>query len=163
MAVQPLWLLKFIVYGTACSTTDWYPCRQTGGGATARAADLTSAAHEALRGNPEAPRPTEDLVLRPITGPRALGGGRRRAVELLLLLAVTDFPGASYFGTALGYLWSLARPLTPGVLLAVFTQVFRLGSQVLNYPVLLLFNIVLFGFFQEATLTAVNSLASQEP
>ncbi len=38
-----------------------------------------------------------------------------------------------------------------GVLLAVFTQVFRLGDDVPNYPVLLLFNIVLFGFFQEAT------------
>ena len=40
-----------------------------------------------------------------------------------------------------------------GVLLFVFTQIFRLGSQVArHYPVLLLFNIVLFGFFQEATI-----------
>ncbi len=43
-----------------------------------------------------------------------------------------------------------------GVLLTVFTQVFRLGSQVPHYPVLLLFNIVLFGFFTEATSTAVT-------
>jgi ABC-2 type transport system permease protein len=49
-----------------------------------------------------------------------------------------------------------------GVLLAVFTQVFRIGSQVPNYPVLLLFNIVLFGFFSEATITAVNSIVGQE-
>ena len=49
-----------------------------------------------------------------------------------------------------------------GVLLAVFTQVFRIGSGVPNYPVLLLFNIVLFGFFQEATTTAVTSIVSQE-
>jgi ABC-2 type transport system permease protein len=49
-----------------------------------------------------------------------------------------------------------------GVLLAVFTQVFRIGSEVPNYPVLLLFNIVLFGFFQEATTTAVNSIVGQE-
>ncbi len=69
----------------------------------------------------------------------------------------------SYFGTALGYVWSLARPLILfGVLLAVFTQIFRIGSQVPNYPVLLLFNIVLFGFFQEATLASVGSLVSQE-
>ena len=73
-----------------------------------------------------------------------------------------DFKKA-YFGTALGYLWSLARPLMLfGVLLAVFTQVFRIGSEVPNYPVLLLFNIVLFGFFQEATITAVTSIVSQE-
>jgi ABC-2 type transport system permease protein len=59
--------------------------------------------------------------------------------------------------------WSLARPLMLfGVLLAVFTQIFRIGSLVPNYEVLLLFNVVLFGFFQEATLTAVNSIASQE-
>lgn len=100
--------------------------------------------------------------LRPITGPSALGGGWRRSWELLTILAVTDFKKA-YFGTALGYVWSLARPLMLfGVLLAVFTQVFRIGSEVPNYPVLLLFNIVLFGFFQEATTTAVQSLVGQE-
>jgi ABC-2 type transport system permease protein len=104
----------------------------------------------------------DEPVLRPIPGPSALGGGARRSRELLMLLAVTDFKKA-YFGTALGYLWSLARPLMLfGVLLAVFTQIFRIGSQVPNYPVLLLFNLVLFGLFQEATITAVQSLVSQE-
>jgi ABC-2 type transport system permease protein len=103
------------------------------------------------------------LELREIPGPGALGGGRRRALELLYLIAVTDFK-RTYFGTIFGYLWSLARPLMLfGVLLAVFTQVFRIGSDVPNYPVLLLFNIVLFGFFQEATGVAVSSLVAQEP
>ena len=102
-------------------------------------------------------------ALRDIPGPRALGGGRRRAAELLYLLAVTDFK-RTYFGTVFGYAWSLARPLMLfGVLLAVFTQVFRIGSDVPHYPVLLLFNIVLFGFFQEATGVAVTSLVAQEP
>jgi len=100
--------------------------------------------------------------LREVRGPTALGGGWRRSLDLLLLIAVTDFK-KTYFGTALGYLWSLARPLMLfAVLLAVFTQVFRLGSDVPNYPVLLLFNIVLFGFFQEATVTAVGSIVGQE-
>jgi len=100
--------------------------------------------------------------LRDVRGPSALGGGWRRSFELLALIAVTDFK-KTYFGTALGYLWSLARPLMLfGVLLAVFTQVFRIGDQVPNYPVLLLFNIVLFSFFQEATLTAVHSVVGQE-
>ena len=42
-----------------------------------------------------------------------------------------------YFGTVLGYLWSLIRPLMLfGVLLFVFTQVFQVGSeQVEHYPV----------------------------
>ena len=102
------------------------------------------------------------LELREVRGPSALGGGSKRSLELLYLIAVTEFK-QTYFGTVLGYLWSLARPLLLfGVLLAVFTQVFRIGSQVPNYAVLLLFNIVLFGFFQEATLQAVKSIATQE-
>jgi ABC-2 type transport system permease protein len=100
--------------------------------------------------------------LRDVPGPSALGGGWRRSAELLYLIAVNDFK-KTYFGTMLGYLWSLARPLMLfGVLLAVFTQVFRVGSNVPHYPVLLLFNIVLFGFFQEATVMAVTSIVSQE-
>ena len=107
-------------------------------------------------------QPAVEPELRDVRGPSALGGGWRRSFELLYLIAVTEFK-KTYFGTVLGYLWSLARPLLLfGVLLAVFTQVFRIGSEVPNYPVLLLFNIVLFGFFQEATLTAVHSIVSQE-
>ena len=100
--------------------------------------------------------------LREVSGPSALGGGWRRSYDLLSLIAVSDFKKV-YFGTVLGYFWSLVRPLLLfGVLLAVFTQIFRIGSQVPNYPVLLLFNIVLFGFFQEATTGAVVSIVSQE-
>src|ERR687885_535332 len=103
-----------------------------------------------------------DLELRDVPGPSALGGGWRRTFDLLYLIAVNEFK-KTYFGTVLGYLWSLARPLMLfGVLLAVFTQVFRLGSRVPHYPVLLLLNIVLFSFFQEATTTAVSSIVSQE-
>jgi ABC-2 type transport system permease protein len=102
------------------------------------------------------------LELRDVRGPGALGGGWRRALDLLYLISITEFR-RTYFGTVLGYLWSLARPLMLfGVLLVVFTQVFRVGSQVPHYPVLLLFNVVLFGFFQEATATAVTSIVNQE-
>jgi ABC-2 type transport system permease protein len=100
--------------------------------------------------------------LREVPGPSALGGGWRRSLELLYLIALTDFK-RTYFGTVFGYLWSIARPLMLfGVLLTVFTQVFRLGSAVPHYPVLLLFGIVLFGFFQEATGLAVTSIVAQE-
>jgi ABC-2 type transport system permease protein len=102
------------------------------------------------------------VELREVRGPSAFGGGGRRALDLLYQIAATEFK-KTYFGTVLGYLWSLARPLMLfGVLLAVFTQVFRIGSEVPNYPVLLLFNIVLFGFFQEATTIAVTSIVNQE-
>jgi ABC-2 type transport system permease protein len=100
--------------------------------------------------------------LQRVRGPSAIGGGWRRFFDLLLLIAVTDFK-KTYFGTVLGYLWSLARPLILfAVLLAVFTQIFRLGSSVEHYPVLLLLNIVMFGFFQEATSAAVTSVVARE-
>jgi ABC-2 type transport system permease protein len=103
-----------------------------------------------------------DLELRDVRGPSALGGGWRRSLELLFLMAAMEFK-RTYFGTVLGYLWSLCRPLMLfGVLLAVFTHVLRLSSGIPHYPVLLLLNIVLFGFFQEATSTAVGSVVSQE-
>jgi ABC-2 type transport system permease protein len=102
------------------------------------------------------------LELRDVRGPSALGGGWRRALDLLYLISISEFK-RTYFGTVLGYLWSLARPLMLfGVLLAVFTQVFRVGSQVPHYPELLLLNVVLYGFFQEATGTAVGSIVGQE-
>jgi ABC-2 type transport system permease protein len=102
------------------------------------------------------------LELREVRGPSALGGAPRRFFDLLWLISVTDFKKA-YFGTVLGYVWSLVRPLTTfAVLFVVFTKIFRLGSNVPNYPVLLLFNIVVFGFFQEATGAAVGSVLGQE-
>jgi ABC-2 type transport system permease protein len=98
--------------------------------------------------------------LREVGGPSALGGGRSRFFELLWLMSVTEFK-KTFFGTALGYLWSLVRPLMLfAVLLLVFTQVFKIDIP--HYPVLLLFNIVLFGFFQEATGGAVSSVLAQE-
>ncbi len=102
------------------------------------------------------------LELREVRGPSALGGGWRRSLELLYLMALMEFR-RTYFGTALGYLWSLCRPLMLfAVLLAVFTRVLRLSAGIPHYPVLLLLNIVLFGFFQEATSTAVGSVVGQE-
>ena len=103
-----------------------------------------------------------ELELRDVRGPSALGGGRRRALDLLLLISVSEFRRA-YLGTALGYLWSLGRPLLLfGVLLTVFTQAFNLGDRVRDYPVLLLLGIVLFSFFQEATTQAVPSIVGHE-
>jgi len=100
--------------------------------------------------------------LREVRGPSALGGGWRRFGGLLWLMSVTEFR-RTYFGTVLGYLWSLVRPLLLfGVLLFVFTKIFRAGSGVPNYPVMLLLGIVLFSFFQEATTAAVTSVVAQE-
>jgi ABC-2 type transport system permease protein len=104
-----------------------------------------------------------DMPLQRVGGPSALGGGPRRFFDLLWLMSITEFKRV-YFGTVLGYLWSLIRPLMLfGVLLFVFTKVFRVGSEkVEHYAVMLLLGIVLFTFFQEATSTAVTSVVAQE-
>jgi ABC-2 type transport system permease protein len=104
-----------------------------------------------------------EMPLQEVGGPSALGGGPRRFFDLLWLMSVTEFKRV-YFGTVLGYLWSLIRPLLLfGVLLFVFTKVFRVGSKTVeHYAVMLLLGIVLFTFFQEATSNAVTSVVAQE-
>src|SRR5882757_10019499 len=105
------------------------------------------------------PSPPPSPPLRTVDGPSALGGGRRRFFDLLWLMSITEFKRV-YFGTVLGYLWSLIRPLLLfGVLLFVFTKVFRVGSsKVEHYPVMLLLGIVLYTFFSEGTSNAVTSV-----
>jgi ABC-2 type transport system permease protein len=110
--------------------------------------------------NPRAP--TVEPELQPVPGPSAVAGGARRFFNLLWVMAVTEFK-LTFHGTSLGYLWSLARPLLMfGVLLAVFTQVFRFGDDVKDYPALLLLNIMLFSLFSEATQRAVTSVMYRE-
>jgi ABC-2 type transport system permease protein len=97
-----------------------------------------------------------------IGGPSAAGGGRRRFFDLLWLSSVTEFK-LGYHGTVLGFLWSFARPLMLfAVLLVVFTQVFKLGSEVENYAPMLLLNILLFQFFAQATEQSTTSVVRSE-
>ena len=99
---------------------------------------------------------------RPLTGPTALGGDARRFWRLTWTLAVTNFK-LRFYGSALGYLWQLMRPLLLfGVLYVVFTQFVRLGDDIEFYPVVLLTGIVLFTFVSEATSTGVGSLVQSE-
>lgn len=105
---------------------------------------------------------TAQVSLRTVPGPSALGGGWRRFWDLTWLIAVNKFK-VTYLGTVLGYLWSLVRPLLLfSVLLFVFTQIFKLGGQVDHYPLILLFGIMLFSFFQEATSQALTSVVQEE-
>jgi ABC-2 type transport system permease protein len=108
----------------------------------------------------------EPLAARPpgrrITGPTALGSDPRRLWNLTRALAVTDFK-LRFFGSALGYLWQLVRPLLLfGVLYVVFTEVVRLGGDVELYPIALLLGVVLYSFVNEATSGALTSLVDRE-
>ena len=101
--------------------------------------------------------------MRTVTGPSALGGGWRRFLHLTWLIAFTDFKLA-FYGSALGYLWSLVRPLLFfGVLYLVFAVILsKFANGVVDFPVLLLMNVVLISFFQEATGAAVPSVVVRE-
>jgi ABC-2 type transport system permease protein len=99
---------------------------------------------------------------RPIRGPSAVGGDLRRLVHLTFTLAVMEFK-LRFFGSVLGYLWQLMRPLLLfGVLYVVFTEFVRLGEGVRYYPAVLLTGIVMFGFFADATTGAVTSVVDRE-
>jgi ABC-2 type transport system permease protein len=95
--------------------------------------------------------------------------GRRRSpsrarqfVNLTFALAVAEFK-LRYFGSVLGYLWTLARPLMLfGVLYLVFTQFVRFGEGVAHYPAYLLSAIVLWHFFAEATSGSVKALVARD-
>jgi ABC-2 type transport system permease protein len=99
---------------------------------------------------------------RPIKGPSALGSDPTRLLQLTWTLATTEFKLA-FFGSALGYLWQLMRPLLLfGVIYAVISNVLGKLANVPFYPVALLLGIVLFNFYNESTGGAVASLVNRE-
>lgn len=106
---------------------------------------------------------TQPLRGKRIPGPVAIGVDMRRFANLTRTLAVTEFK-LRFFGSALGYLWQLMRPLLLfGVLYVVFTLVLRFESSAEFYPVALLSGIVMFVFVSESTGAAVTSLVDREP
>ena len=94
--------------------------------------------------------------------PQLLGDDARRFWRLTWTLALTDWK-LRFYGSVLGYLWSLARPFAFfGVIYVVFTQIAKIGDDIPNYGVYVLFSMVLFQFFGEATGGAVTSLVARE-
>ncbi len=103
---------------------------------------------------------------RPIRGPRALSSDWRRFWHLTYNIARNEFK-LRFFGSALGYLWQLVRPLLLfGVLYVFFTKVAKVNNSHLpgqqHYGAQLLGSIVLFTFFGEATSGAVRSVVDRE-
>jgi ABC-2 type transport system permease protein len=95
-------------------------------------------------------------------GPSAFGDDLRRFVNLTLTLAMTDFK-LRYFGSVLGYFWSLVRPLLFfGVLYVMFTKILHAGKGVPHYSVYLLTSIMMWTFFVETTSSCVQCLLARE-
>ncbi len=103
---------------------------------------------------------------RPIAGPRAFTGDWRRFWHLVFNTAVQQWK-LRFFGSALGYLWQLVRPLLLFAVLYVFftkvAQVNNTGAAAEAHDgAQLLASIVLFTFFGEATMGAVRSVVDNE-
>jgi ABC-2 type transport system permease protein len=99
---------------------------------------------------------------RPLPGPTALGDDLGRFARLTWTLAVTEFR-LRFYGSMLGYLWQLMRPLLLfGVLFVVFTEFVRIGGDIRYYSVVLLTGIVLFTFVGEGAGGAVGSVVERE-
>ncbi len=80
---------------------------------------------------------------------------------ILSQMVSTDFK-VRYQGSALGYLWSLLRPLLLfAILYVVFVYVFKAGKGVAHYPAYLLLGIVLWSFFVEATSLGMTSVVGK--
>ena len=95
-------------------------------------------------------------------GPSATTGDWRRFAYLTRTLAVTDFK-IRFYDSALGYLWTLMRPLLFfGVLFVVFSLIVKVGEEVEHYPSMLVSGIVLFFFFSESTTRSVTSVVDSE-
>jgi ABC-2 type transport system permease protein len=102
----------------------------------------------------------------PIRGPRALDESWTRFWHLAYNIARSEFK-LKFFGSALGYLWQVVRPLLLfGVLYVFFVVIFKVdkakGAAAHFYGAQLLGSIVLFTFFGEATSSAVRSVVDRE-
>ena len=84
---------------------------------------------------------------------------RNRAI--LREMVSTDFK-VRYQGSALGYFWSLLKPLFLfAILYVVFTYVIPLGKDVEHFAVYLLIGIVFWNFFTEATMIGAGSVVAR--
>jgi ABC-2 type transport system permease protein len=102
----------------------------------------------------------------PIRGPRALDESWSRFWNLSYNIARSEFK-LKFFGSALGYLWQVVRPLLLfGVLYVFFVLVFHVnkgkGAAADFYGAQLLASIVLFTLFGEASSGAVRCVVDRE-
>jgi ABC-2 type transport system permease protein len=108
----------------------------------------------------------EEPVGTPIRGPRALTDDWARFWHLTYNIARNEFK-LKFFGSALGYIWQLMRPLLLfGVLYVFFVLIFHVdrakGAASHFYGAQLLGSIVLFTFFSDVTAGSVRSVVDRE-
>jgi ABC-2 type transport system permease protein len=94
--------------------------------------------------------------------PPVLGHDARRFWHLTLTLAATDFK-LRFYGSALGYAWTLVRPFAFfGVVWFVFSEIVGAGNGVKNYPAYILMAMVLFQFFAGTVSASLTCLVDRQ-
>ncbi|WP_210491613.1 ABC transporter permease [Patulibacter sp. SYSU D01012] len=97
-----------------------------------------------------------------IPGPGAYVGSLRRMANLTWTLGFLEFR-LKFFGAILGYLWQLMRPaMLFGVYFVLFTEIVPVSKDVKYFAPLLLFGIMMYQFFGDATGSAVRAVPAAE-
>jgi ABC-2 type transport system permease protein len=82
-------------------------------------------------------------------------------MRILRVIAGTEYK-LKYHESALGYVWSIAKPLSMfAVLYVVFGRFFKLNVGFKHYPIYLLIGVVFWLFFLDATNLAMGSLTAR--
>lgn len=92
---------------------------------------------------------------------RRIASRYRYSLILLRQLVITDFK-LRYKGSALGYVWTLLRPLALFVILyIVFVNFLKVGATVPHFAVYLLMGVVLWNYFTEVTTNGLSSIVGK--
>lgn len=85
----------------------------------------------------------------------------RHQTRIIAVIASSEFK-LKYAGSALGYVWSVLKPLGLfGMLYVVFGRFLKLRSGTSHYPLYLLLGIVLWTYFSDATLLGMKSVVER--
>lgn len=85
----------------------------------------------------------------------------RHQARIVFVIASSEFK-LKYADSALGYVWSLLKPLGLfAMLYVVFGRFLKLGAGIPHYPIYLLLGIVLWTFFSDATSLGMESIVKR--
>lgn len=117
--------------------------------------------------------PASNIAPTPLLGPAGavraaparpklqLPAALRQQAHTVLVIASSEYK-LKYSDSALGYVWSLAKPLGLfGMLYLVFGHLFRLNGGIDHYPLYLLLGIVLWTFLNDATRIGMRSIVDR--
>src|ERR1051326_6836684 len=93
--------------------------------------------------------------------PRARKMPLAHQLRILRVIAGSEYK-LKYAESALGYVWSIAKPLAMfAVLYTVFGRFFKLNTGFEHYPVYLLIGMVIWNFFFDATTLSMTSFVAR--